>query len=129
MTNNLKKKILTYINNLLVLKGWENIDEPITFPTSKAFYTYLPKEVELINLLQNKDLSLLIETILAYDKAIEDDWLPDDILNLSIPYAYLFLKEIKEILDKNIPEKNIKEELTRRYHIIKKMQKSDKKVL
>jgi len=123
MNLNLKKPILTFINSLLTLKGWQDISQPIIFQgefsgKSKNLIDYFDDTSLLQKNMQNKNYTLLLETLLSYDSAIEDDWLPDSIEGLPIPKAYLFLNEIKNILEKNILDKKIETELIKKYHLI-----------
>jgi len=126
MNAKIKAGIIEYINMLLLLKSWEDINTPITPQKmngkfqSKSLFSYLPKEEKRnINSQKNSKMDSLIDILLSYDRAIEDDWLPDEILNLSIPKAYLFLKKIKTILESNIAEEVIENEIRKCYHKIK----------
>jgi len=127
MKTELKESLLKYINNILHLKCWENISEPIIFDKSKNYYSktlidYFSNDSLLINSKKNKNLSLLIKTLEAFDEALDEDWLPNNIINLSVPTeAYLFLKEIKNILEEDIDDNEIENELTKRYNIIKNL--------
>ena len=125
MKTELKESLLKYINNILHLKCWENISEPIIFDKSKKYYSktlidYFSNDSLLINSKKNKNLSLLIKTLEAFDEALDEDWLPNNIINLSVPTeAYLFLKEIKNILEEDIDNNEIENELIKRYNKIK----------
>jgi len=123
MNNNIKKPLVHFISSLLTLKGWEDISEPILFQgefsgTSKNLIDYFDNSSTLNKSMENKNYTLLLDTLASYDSAIEDDWLPDVIEGLSTPKAYLFLQEIKNILEENIPDEKIEEELVKRYHVI-----------
>ena len=123
MNNNIKKPLVHFISSLLTLKGWEDISEPILFQgefsgNSKNLIDYFDDSSTLNKSMENKNYTLLLDTLASYDSAIEDDWLPDVIEGLSTPKAYLFLQEIKNILEENIPDEKIKEELVKRYHVI-----------
>jgi hypothetical protein len=124
MDNDIKKPILYFIDTLLTLKGWYDINQPILFQgdfsnQSKNFHDYFDNELVLKANLENPNYKLLFETLISYDLAIEDDWLPDSIEGLSIPRAHLLLKEIKSILEEDIPDKYIEKELIDRYHKVK----------
>ena len=115
MKKELKKTLLNIIDNVLTLKGWDKISEPILFDkstsnTSKYINNYFEDMIIFREAKKNKELSLLIETIGDYEKAIEDDWFPDEIVNLTVPKAYLFLKEIRRIIC-TITDKSIEQEL------------------
>jgi len=121
MKNNLKQPLLKFINNILTFKGWQNIGEPLIFmgDAKDASYDlddYFDDSSVLKEAMENENHTLLLETLSSYDTAIEDDWLPDLIEGLPIPKAYLFLQEIKNILQENIPDSKIEKELIKRYN-------------
>ena len=121
MKTNLKQPLLKFINSILTFKGWQNIGEPLIFmgDAKDASYDlddYFDDSSVLKEAMENENHTLLLETLSSYDTAIEDDWLPDLIEGLPIPKACLFLQEIKNILQENIPDSKIEKELIKRYN-------------
>ena len=122
--NRLRLACIEYINVLLTLKGWHDISEPILFShpfsgCSKNINDYFKDVIVLYELMNTPEYKLLIETLLSFDRALEDDWLPDTIEGLSISQAYLFLQEIKNILEEEIANDQIESELILRYNKVK----------
>lgn len=125
MKNELKNSLLNFIDTILTLKCWHNINELIVFDksligASKTINDYFKDMSLYTESINNKKLELLMQILELYDKALEDDWVDDEIMHLPINKAYLFLKEIKNILEENIIDENIEEELIKRYHRVQK---------
>ena len=73
-----KQSILNFINALLSLKGWHDISEPVLFQgefsfCSKELRGYFNDDETLQNILENEHYKLLLETLLSFELAIEDD--------------------------------------------------------
>jgi len=123
-----RKNILEFVNNLLSLQVWEDVSKVIYLDknnnfVSNDFFSLANYFDSIEDYLENKKSmqdSLLWLILEGYDDLnIYGDWLPDRILDLSIPQVYLFLKEIKNILESNIPDEQIDEELMKKYNEIK----------
>ena len=111
MNQEIRKSILAYIEAILTLKGWKNIGEVILLDDSlqnrgKHIDDYVNNMQQYEKIMEEPNFNLLLDTINCYSNALQDDWLPDYIIGLPIPKAYLFLKDIREIIltseDKNI---------------------------
>ena len=117
MITPVKKKIIDYIDNLLNLNVWNDKNALITIDADMNRYM----DEKVYNFLNKKEFRLLLETLESYEDAfLHHDWLlEEEIEGLSLPKAYLFLQEIKKILESNIPDENIEEELIKRYNQIR----------
>jgi len=103
MNQEIRKSILTYIEAILTLKGWKNIGEVILLDDSlqnrgKHIDDYVNNMQQYEKIMEEPNFNLLLDTINCYSNALQDDWLPDYIIGLPIPKAYLFLKDIREII-------------------------------
>jgi len=103
MNQEIRKSILAYIEAILTLKGWKNIGEVILLDDSlqnrgKHIDDYVNNMQQYEKIMEEPNFNLLLDTINCYSNALQDDWLPDYIIGLPIPKAYLFLKDIREII-------------------------------
>ena len=103
MNQQAKKSMIEFIDAILTLDAWHNIGSVLLFPEStKNKGLELRNYFDDINILWDMDkddnFELLIDALKSYDSALEDDWLPNLIIGLPIPKAYLFLKDIREII-------------------------------
>jgi len=116
MINPIKKKIIDYIDNLLSLNVWNDKNSLITIDIDMNSYM----DEKVYDFLNKKEYILLFETLESYEDAfLHHDWLlEEEIEGLNIPQAYLFLQEIKKILESNIPDENIEEELVKKHNQI-----------
>jgi len=124
MDVNTKKSALCFIDNLLTLKSWHDVSEPILFQDkasgeSKSLNDYFCNDVALAEACEASNTKLLFETLIAYDTAIEDDWLPDTLLGLSTKKAYYFLNEIKRLLENKPLSSSLEEALIQSYTKVK----------
>ena len=133
MNTELKNTLLSYINTILSLKAWKNTSEPILFEgkykgASKELLYYFDN-IDLYSISRkNRDYKLLLETIEEFENALDNDWFPYEIIGLTIPQAYLFLKEIKQMLESDIEDEKIENMLIEKYHEVKNSnQRGDKK--
>ena len=113
MNQQAKKSMIEFIDAILTFDGWHNIGSVLLFPKGtenkgKELRDYFDDINVLWNMDKDNNLELLVDAIQSYDNALEDDWLPDYIIGLPTPKAYLFLKDIKEIIltveDKDIED-------------------------
>lgn len=117
MNKIVREALLEYVNDLIKLNVWNNNKSLIFHNCDMQSYF---KINNIWNLLQENKYELLLKTLQSYEEAlIHHDWLlQDKIEGLSIPKAYLFLKEIKDILENNVPDKEMENELINRYKMI-----------
>ena len=126
MKKDIKNSLLNYINDLLKLEIWRNNKALIMHNCDMNNYIdYADK----YNYLKQSEFELLLETLQAYEEAlIHHDWLLEDrIIGLTIPQAYLFLKEIKQMLESDIEDEKIENMLIEKYHEVKNSKQGGKK--
>lgn len=114
MNKMVKEAFLEYVNDLIRLNVWNDNKALIIHNCDMQAYSNISN---IWNLLRENQYELLLNTLQSYEEAlIHHDWLlQDKIEGLSIPKAYLFLKEIKDILENDVPDKEIEKELINRY--------------
>ncbi len=114
MNNIVREAFLEYVNDLIRLNVWNDNKALILHNCDMQSYS---KISDIWNILQENQYELLLKTLQSYEEAlIHHDWLlQDKIEGLSIQKAYLFLKKIKNILENDIPDKEIEKELISEY--------------
>ncbi len=125
MKKDIKKFLLKYINDILKLDVWRNRKALIMHNCDMNNYI---DSVDKYSYLKQSEFELLLETLQAYEEAlIHHDWLiKDRIIDLTIPQAYLFLREIKNTLESDIEDEKIEDTLIEKYHEIKDRNKDIK---
>jgi len=113
MNQQAKKSMIEFIDAILTFKSWNNTGEPLLFDENihnkgKDIYDYFDDFSIYREMEDNNTFELLMDTLNIYNNSIDNDWLPNTIIGLPIPKAYLFLKEIKNIIltseDKDIED-------------------------
>ncbi len=89
-----KKSIIEFIDAILTLDAWDNVGSVLLFPEDtsnkgKELRNYFDNINIYWDMGKDDNLTLLIDSIESYDRALEDDWLPNNIVGLPIPKAYL----------------------------------------
>jgi len=110
-----KRKLILFIEKVLQLKVWTDPNSPIL--GHPCISTYSKDKDLFLNMKKHKDYNLLMETLYAYEDALDDDWISYEIANLNIQQAKLFLIEIRDII-LNIEDANIEKELIMRHERI-----------
>jgi len=115
MNQDIRIKLIKYIEGILTLKVWKEHNALINKDCN------IPRNVYIDESHKDKRFKLLFETLITYEEAfIHHDWLlQNTIEGLSISHAYLFLKEIKNILEEDIADDKLESSLVEAYHKIK----------
>lgn len=110
-----KRKLVLFIDTVLQLKVWTDPNSPVL--NHPCINNYSKDRGLFLSMSKHKDYDLLMETLYAYEDALDDDWISDEIANLNIQQAKLFLMEIRDII-LNIEDTNIEKELIMRHERI-----------
>ena len=121
MNKIVQETLLEYVNDLIKLNIWHDNKALIFHNCDMLTYSRI---VSIWDILKKTEYQLLLETLQSYEEAlIHHDWLiQDKIEGLPIQKAYLFLKEIKNILENDIHDKNIEQELINKYKKIENLE-------